>query len=90
MRWSEQFTLEWPQVDFSLHMIHLEKAKNGSDRHIPMNSSALASFERLKVGAPEGTESVILTSRNGEDSCGIGQSIAHVSSRKKTTRKKAT
>jgi integrase len=45
-------------------MIHLDITKNGSDRHIPLNSTALAAFERLKTAAPKGTAYVFLTSRN--------------------------
>ncbi len=60
---SEQFTLEWSQVDFTLKMIHLDRTKSGRDRHIPLNSTALATFERLKAAAPKGTAYVFLTSR---------------------------
>jgi integrase len=38
MRLSEQFTLEWRQVDFARSKIHLSKTKNGDDREIPMVS----------------------------------------------------
>jgi site-specific recombinase XerD len=45
-------------------MIHLDKTKNGSDRHIPINSRAMAAFKRLKSVAPKGNQNVFLTSRN--------------------------
>jgi integrase len=48
---------------FSLKMIHLDKTKNGSDRHIPINSTALAAFQRLKARAPKKALHVFLTSR---------------------------
>jgi integrase len=37
MRLTEQFTLEWQQVDWHRGEIHLLKTKNGSQRDIPMN-----------------------------------------------------
>lgn len=63
MRRGKQFTIEWRQVDFALNMIHLDKTKNGSDRHIPINSTALPAFKLLKVIAPKANPVVFLTSR---------------------------
>ena len=67
MRLSEQFTLEWSQIDFALKMIHLDRTKNGSDRHIPLNSTTLAALNRLKSRAPKGCPYVFLTLRRDAD-----------------------
>jgi len=46
MRRSEQFSLAWNQVDFNGKRIQLLKTKNGTGRAIPLNSIAMAAFER--------------------------------------------
>jgi len=48
MRRSEQFTLDWSEVDMDAKRIHLLKTKNGSDRVIPLNSVALAALKRQR------------------------------------------
>jgi integrase len=48
MRKGEQFTAEWPQVDFKHEYIHLDRTKNGSDRYVHLNKVALASLKALK------------------------------------------
>jgi site-specific recombinase XerD len=49
MRLSEQFLLEWKQVDFKRKEVHLLKTKNGDARDIPMNTNVLAAFDRMKA-----------------------------------------
>ena len=39
MRQSEQFSLEWREVDFERRKIFLDKTKNGSDREVPMSKT---------------------------------------------------
>ena len=63
MRLSEQFTLEWPQVALQRKMIHLPRTKNGRDRHIPLNSTALDAFRRIRARVPADTVPVFLTMR---------------------------
>lgn len=46
MRLSEQFHLEWSLIDFERKHIDLRKTKNSYPRIIPLNSIALAAFER--------------------------------------------
>ena len=41
MRWGEQFSLTWGQIDFERKVIRLLKTKNGSARNVPLNSVAL-------------------------------------------------
>jgi site-specific recombinase XerD len=63
MRLSEQFTLEWSQVDLSRKMIHLPRTKNGRDRYIPLNSTALDAFRHIRARVPADTVPVFLTMR---------------------------
>jgi len=44
MRWGEQFSLEWGQVDLKRKVIRLTETKNGSARNVPLNSVALESL----------------------------------------------
>jgi integrase len=46
-RKSEQYSLEWPQIDFTRREVHLRKTKNGDARDIPMNSDVVAAFQSL-------------------------------------------
>lgn len=48
MRRSEQFGLEWYQVDLDRRVVFLPKTKSRKQRHIPLNAVAVAAFERLK------------------------------------------
>jgi integrase len=47
MRMSEQYGLDWSQVDFERRQIHLPKTKNGDPRTIPLNSIALTALKDL-------------------------------------------
>jgi hypothetical protein len=51
MRWGEQFSLEWGQVDLKRKIIRLTKTKNGSARNVPSNAVAL---ERTQPALPLG------------------------------------
>jgi site-specific recombinase XerD len=53
MRKGEQFSLEWPQVDFARKRIYLSETKNGSDREIPLNKSCLAVLTHLHGKRPD-------------------------------------
>jgi integrase len=48
MRLSEQFTLEWSQVDLKARKIHLTQTKNGSSRVVSVNKVCLAALEGLE------------------------------------------
>jgi integrase len=63
MRAGEQFSLKWPQVDMERRMITLPKTKNGTVRHIDINSIALAAFRDLKARAGA-SEDVFPSRRN--------------------------
>ena len=48
MRWGEQFSLEWSQVDLKRKIIRLTKTKNGSARNVPLNAVALEVLKQQK------------------------------------------
>jgi integrase len=48
MRKGEQFSVTWNQVDLKGGNIHLDKTKNGSDRYVQLNETALAALTLLK------------------------------------------
>lgn len=52
MRWSEQFSLKWAQVDLEDRKIHLPHTKNGTPRVVPLNSVALAALEEQQAAVP--------------------------------------
>jgi integrase len=52
MRWSEQFSLTWSQVDLDRSMIRLDKTKNGSARNVPLNSVALEALKQQESKVP--------------------------------------
>jgi site-specific recombinase XerD len=56
MRTKEQFSLKWEQVDFERRILTLPKTKNGTMRHIPLNSIAIAALTTISAGQIEGTE----------------------------------
>lgn len=45
MRWGEQFSLTWNQVDFKRKVIRLTATKNGSARNVPLNTVALRALK---------------------------------------------
>jgi site-specific recombinase XerD len=53
MRKGEQFSLEWPQIDFGRKRIYLSETKNGSDREIPLNKSCIAVLTELYERRPD-------------------------------------
>lgn len=56
MRASEQFGLKWSQVDLERKILTLPKTKNGSVRHIPLNSVAISAFAELHAKHEGGQE----------------------------------
>lgn len=51
MRWGEQFSLTWSQVDMRRKIIRLTQTKNGSARNVPLNSVTLTAlqYQQLQV-----------------------------------------
>lgn len=52
MRLSEQYSMNWGQVDLERNEVRLPKTKNYSGRSVPINSVVKAAFEVLKARAP--------------------------------------
>jgi integrase len=63
MRASEQHSLKWSQVDLERKILTLPKTKNGTVRHIPLNSVAAAAFAELWAKNRHG-EDVFPSKRN--------------------------
>ncbi|HEY2470140.1 MAG TPA: site-specific integrase [Terracidiphilus sp.] len=65
MRKGEQYRLNWRDVDLESRRITLWKTKNGSVRHIPLNTSALVALRTIrgKSGAP----GPVFTDKKGSD-----------------------
>lgn len=49
MRKGEQYCLTWNDVDLRSRLLTLWKTKNGSVRHIPLNSAAVHAFQQLRL-----------------------------------------
>jgi integrase len=49
MRWGEQFSLTWNQVDLNRRIIRLTQTKNGSARNVPLNSVAFQALKKQQV-----------------------------------------
>jgi site-specific recombinase XerD len=63
MRTKEQFSLRWSQVDFERRILTLPKTKNGTIRHIPLNSVAMAALTTIRDAQSEGTAEVFPSKR---------------------------
>ncbi len=59
MRFGEQFSLTWNQVDFTRGKIRLEKTKNGSKRDVPLNSITLEAMKKQKEAVPHAAGDVV-------------------------------
>ncbi len=59
MRWGEQFSLTWGQVDLKRKMVRLTKTKNGSARNVPLNSIALAAMSTQREKVPHGPDDMV-------------------------------
>jgi integrase len=49
MRWSEQFTLTWGEVNIKQSKIRLTQTKNSEPRNVPLNSTALAALQEQRT-----------------------------------------
>jgi integrase len=54
MRAGEQFSLRWSQVDLARRILTLPKTKNGTTRHIPLNSVALSALTQIRSSVSSG------------------------------------
>jgi integrase len=67
MRAGEQFRLRWQQVDLKRHIVTLPKTKNGTVRHIPLNTIALEALQALKSGTEVAPDALVFPSARQED-----------------------
>jgi integrase len=59
MRWGEQFSLTWAQVDLKRKKIRLEKTKNGTKRDVPLNSVALDALVQQHARVEHGKSDMV-------------------------------
>jgi integrase len=53
MRWAEQYSLEWKDVDLERDQITLLVTKSGETQHVPINSPARRALLKLRASRPE-------------------------------------
>jgi integrase len=59
MRWGEQFSLTWGQVDLNRKIVRLTKTKNGSARNVPLNSIALDALKTQQQKVPHKSDDMV-------------------------------
>jgi integrase len=69
MRWSEQFSLTWSQVDLKRKIIRLNRTKNGSGRNVPLNATALAAIEQQRAQVSHGPADAVFPLNSDSDRC---------------------
>ena len=69
MRWGEQYSLEWGQVDLERKMIRLEKTKNGSPRNVPLNSVTLGTLTQQRDAVPHEAGDVVFPRPGPSSDC---------------------
>ena len=77
MRLSEQFTLEWKQVDLEARRIQLLKTKNGSNRVVPLNAAAVAALWELAKSGTDGRVFAVKNPRMWFEACIEDARIKH-------------
>lgn len=66
MRASEQYRLQWPDINFDRKILTVRETKNGRTRHVRLNTTALAVLEFLSARAPEDASGYVFLSERGE------------------------
>jgi integrase len=69
MRWGEQYSLEWNQVDFKRQIIRLTKTKSGSARDVPLNSVALEALKTQQANVPHQPSDVVFPRPGPSSDC---------------------
>jgi integrase len=69
MRFGEQFSLTWNQVDFTRKKIRLEKTKNGSKRDVPLNSITLEAMRKQQAAVPHASSDVVFPRPGPSSDC---------------------
>ncbi len=68
MRWGEQFSLTWDQVDFKRKIIRLTETKNGSARNVPLNSVSLTALKQQRAKVPHQPGDIVFPRPRGPSS----------------------
>ena len=69
MRWGEQYSLEWSQVDFKREIIRLIKTKNRSARNVPLNRVALEALKTQQASVPHQPRDVVFPRPGPSSDC---------------------
>ena len=69
MRWGEQFSLEWGQVDLKRKVIRLTETKNGSARNVPLNSVALETLTKHREAVPHDADKPVFPRPGPRSDC---------------------
>ena len=69
MRFGEQYSLMWKQLDLKRKKIRLEKTKNGSQRDVPLNSVALDAIKKQQATVPHGTGDMVFPRPGPSSDC---------------------
>lgn len=69
MRWGEQFSLTWSQVDMRRKIIRLTQTKNGSARNVPLNSVSFEALQRQQSHVPHKPPDRVFPLNSNSDRC---------------------
>jgi integrase len=69
MRWGEQFSLAWNQVDMKRKIIRLTQTKNGSARNVPLNSVTLEALHNQHSQVPHKATDPVFPLNSNSDRC---------------------
>jgi integrase len=69
MRFGEQYSLVWGQVDFKRKLIRLTQTKNGSARNVPLNSVALEALKEQHSKVPHASGDIVFPRPGPKSDC---------------------
>jgi integrase len=69
MRWGEQFSLTWNQVDMRRKVIRLTQTKNGSARNVPLNSVSVEALDHQQSQVPHKPADPVFPLNSASDRC---------------------
>jgi site-specific recombinase XerD len=64
IRRGEQYAMTWDNVDFERRQLHIMHTKNGEDKYVPLNDTAMAALRTAKQFSTG--EAPVFTNRHGE------------------------
>jgi integrase len=69
MRWGEQYSLTWAQVDLKRKVVRLTTTKNGSARNVPLNSVTLDALLGQQTIVPHEAEDMVFPRPGPSSDC---------------------